>query len=178
MPHSKHSDKCSVCLRSSAVEQGFCKAQVASSNLVRGSSGISSVVERHPSKLNVSGSNPLFRSREISSAVELFVYTESVTGSNPVSPMCQEVKCKTMIIIRCKCCNKEVASTDGRSVSCGCPNMATVHGDKISAVDLDKVVMINTIQNNKKKNVLSNEDLSFQEERRKRKVRRLDFEER
>ena len=65
-------------------------------------------------------------------------------------------------------------STDGRSVSCGCPNMNCM--EIRSAVDLDKVVMINTIQNNKEKNVLSNEDLSFQEERRK--VRRLDFEER
>ncbi len=32
-----------TCPRSSVVEQGFCKAQVASSNLVRGSRGISSV---------------------------------------------------------------------------------------------------------------------------------------
>jgi hypothetical protein len=62
------------CLRSSVVEQGFCKAQVASSNLVRGFGsryahsierrqlcGVSSAVERYPSKLDVVGSIPILR---------------------------------------------------------------------------------------------------------------------
>ena len=46
--------------------------------------------------------------------------------------------------------------------------------NKISAKDLNKVVMVNSIKESKK--VLSNQDLMYQEERRKRKVRKLDFE--
>tara|TARA_Y100000004_G_scaffold45340_1_gene49789 strand:- start:400 stop:570 length:171 start_codon:yes stop_codon:yes gene_type:complete len=54
--------------------------------------------------------------------------------------------------------------------------MMTVKEDKVSARDLSKVVMINNNSLQKKKSVLSNQDLSFQEERKKRKVRKLDFE--
>jgi hypothetical protein len=54
--------------------------------------------------------------------------------------------------------------------------MASVSGDKISAVDLSKVVLINSEKNIKKQPMLSNADLKYQEERRKRKVRKLDFE--
>jgi len=36
--------------------------------------------------------------------------------------------------------------------------------------------MLNSIQTKTKSNVLTNEDLAFQEARRQRKVRRLDFE--
>jgi hypothetical protein len=54
--------------------------------------------------------------------------------------------------------------------------MATICGDKISAVDLSRVVMLNSPQKEQKTNVLSNQDIMWQEERRQRKVRRLDFE--
>jgi len=54
--------------------------------------------------------------------------------------------------------------------------MATIRGDKISAVDLSRIVMLNSIQKEQKSNVLSSQDLAFQEARRQRKVRRLDFE--
>lgn len=54
--------------------------------------------------------------------------------------------------------------------------MAIIAGDKISAVDLKQVVMLNSIKETPKTNVLTPEDLAFQEERRNRKVRRLDFE--
>ena len=54
--------------------------------------------------------------------------------------------------------------------------MATIRGDKISAVDLSKVVMLNSIHIKTKSGVLTHEDLAFQEARRQRKVRRLDFE--
>ena len=81
-----------------------------------------------------------------------------------------------MLSIRCKDCNKELIGHPTKTVSCGCPNMATIRGDKISAVDLSKVVMLNSIQTKTKSNVLTNEDLVFQEIRRQRKVRRLDFE--
>jgi len=53
--------------------------------------------------------------------------------------------------------------------------MVTVKGDKVSALDLSKVVMINS-DINKSDNILTNQDLAFQEERKKRKIRRLDFE--
>ena len=46
--------------------------------------------------------------------------------------------------------------------------------NKISAKDLNKVVMVNSTKESKK--VLSNQDLMYQEERRKAKVRKLDFE--
>jgi hypothetical protein len=54
--------------------------------------------------------------------------------------------------------------------------MASLTGDKISAVDLSEVVLLNTEKNIKKQPLLSNADLKYQEERRKRKVRKLDFE--
>jgi hypothetical protein len=78
--------------------------------------------------------------------------------------------------IRCKSCNRELEGHLTKTVACGCSNMATVRGDKISALDLSKVVMLNSIQTKTKSGVLTNEDLAFQEARRQRKVRRLDFE--
>ena len=81
-----------------------------------------------------------------------------------------------MISIRCKDCNKEITGHPTKTVTCGCPNMATICGDKISAVDLSRIVMLNSVSSKKKSSVLSNEDIMWQEERRKRKVRKLDFE--
>ncbi len=81
-----------------------------------------------------------------------------------------------MLVVRCKDCNKELHSKSGRSQSCGCPNMMTIKGDSVTALDLSRVVMINSGKSNKNTEVLSPQDLSFQEERRKRKVRKLDFE--
>jgi len=54
--------------------------------------------------------------------------------------------------------------------------MMTVTGENITAVDLNDVVMINLNENSKQKNVLSSQDLMYQEQRRHRKVRKLDFE--
>ena len=54
--------------------------------------------------------------------------------------------------------------------------MATIRGDKISALDLSEVVLINSEKNIKKQPLLSNADLKYQEDRKKRKVRKLDFE--
>ena len=78
--------------------------------------------------------------------------------------------------IRCKSCNREIEGHHSRTVSCGCSNMATIRGDKISAVDLSKVVMLNNIIDKKDKNILKTEDLIWQEERKKRKIKKLDFE--
>jgi hypothetical protein len=54
--------------------------------------------------------------------------------------------------------------------------MATIKGDKISALDLSRIVMLNSLKETQKTNVLSSQDLAYQESRRQRKVRRLDFE--
>ena len=78
--------------------------------------------------------------------------------------------------IRCKSCNREIEGHQTKTVACGCSNMATVRGDKISALDLSKVVMLNSIHTKEKSTVLTEEDLAYQESRRQRKVRRLDFE--
>jgi hypothetical protein len=81
-----------------------------------------------------------------------------------------------MISIRCKDCNKELAGHQSKTVTCGCPNMATIRGDKVSAVDLSRIVMLNSLKESSKTNVLSSQDIAWQEARRQRKVRRLDFE--
>jgi len=46
----------------------------------------------------------------------------------------------------------------------------------VGAVDLSQVVLINSENNVKKSSMLSNADLKYQEDRKKRKVRKLDFE--
>lgn len=79
--------------------------------------------------------------------------------------------------IRCKSCGSEIEGKSGKTVACGCPNMATIrNNENITALDLSKVVMVNCINTKMKSGVLTNEDLAFQEARRQRKVKRLDFE--
>ncbi len=78
--------------------------------------------------------------------------------------------------IRCRSCGREMEGHPTKTITCGCPNMATVRGDKISALDLSRVVMLNSLKENQKTNVLTSQDIAWQEARRQRKVRRLDFE--
>ncbi len=79
--------------------------------------------------------------------------------------------------IRCKSCNKELEGKPAKTVSCGCTNMATIVNDsRITALDLNQVVMLNSPKGKEKNNVLTNEDIAWQEARRQRKVKRLDFE--
>ena len=80
------------------------------------------------------------------------------------------------IKIRCRSCGKELEGHPSKTVSCGCPNMATIRGDKISAVDLSNVVMVNSYQTKNKKEVLSSEDILWHEQRKQRKVRKMNFE--
>ena len=54
--------------------------------------------------------------------------------------------------------------------------MTTIKGDSVTARDLSKVIMINTPRKESKKGVLQPQDIVWQEQRRKRKVRKLDFE--
>lgn len=81
-----------------------------------------------------------------------------------------------MIVIRCKECGVELTSHPTKTKCCGCPNMTTVRGETITALDLTKVVMVSSNAPNQKSSVFSNEDLEYQNARRNRKVRRLDFE--
>ena len=79
-----------------------------------------------------------------------------------------------MIVVRCKQCNTEVKS-NSQTKSCGCPNMLTVTGDTFSAVDLTSIIVVRSNQE-KEKDGLTSQDLAWQEQRRKRKIRRMDFE--
>ena len=83
-----------------------------------------------------------------------------------------------MLVVRCRECNKEISSHETQAKSCGCSNMMTVKGGSVTAVDLNRVLMIQSLtkKETKTKDVLTTQDLAFQEERRKRKVRKLDFE--
>jgi hypothetical protein len=82
-----------------------------------------------------------------------------------------------MLSVRCKVCNKELISSP-KLQCCGCPNMTTVVGEKITAVDLSKVLLLNSEKKIKNNAILTSDDLKYQEDRRKRKVRKLHFEER
>tara|TARA_B100001250_G_scaffold183200_1_gene157675 strand:+ start:1569 stop:1823 length:255 start_codon:yes stop_codon:yes gene_type:complete len=82
-----------------------------------------------------------------------------------------------MLVVQCKDCNKEIISHETQSRSCGCPNMTTVKGEVVTAVDLSRVVMLQSAQKqSKKQSLFSPQELQFQEQRRKRKIRKLDFE--
>ncbi len=79
-----------------------------------------------------------------------------------------------MIIVRCKECGNELKG-GSQTHSCGCPNMLTVTGDTFTARNLTNIVVVKSNQK-KDQEGLSSQDLQWQEQRRKRKVRKLDFE--
>ena len=82
-----------------------------------------------------------------------------------------------MLVVQCKDCRTEITSHEPQAKSCGCPNMMTVKGDSVSAIDLSHVIMLQSDNKpSKKQSLFSPQELQFQEERRKRKVRKLDFE--
>ena len=80
-----------------------------------------------------------------------------------------------MIKVRCLSCNKELVSTS-KVQFCGCPNQMSLVDSKIGAKNLDDVVMIANNRERKIDSHFSKEELLYQEERRKRKVRKLNFE--
>lgn len=81
------------------------------------------------------------------------------------------------IKIRCKLCNVEIEGHPSKIISCGCSNMSTVKNNKtITALDLTSIVMLSNTKNKQKEAVFSMEDIAWQEARRRRKVRKLDFE--
>ena len=80
-----------------------------------------------------------------------------------------------MITVRCKECGRELISTS-KIQFCGCPNQMSVVDNKVGAKDMDKVVMVTNDLERKIDSHFSRAELLYQEERRKRKVRRLNFE--
>ena len=80
-----------------------------------------------------------------------------------------------MITERCKECGTELVSSSKIQL-CGCSNQMSVVDNKVSANDLDKVVMVSNNIENKIDSHFSRSELLYQEERRRRKVKRLDFE--
>ena len=81
-----------------------------------------------------------------------------------------------MFTVRCTQCGKEIVSQPGKTKSCGCPNMMTVIADVVTAVDLTRTIMVRSNSDIIETNALSASDLAYQEQSRKRKVRKLDFE--
>ena len=78
--------------------------------------------------------------------------------------------------VQCRVCGKELHGNSGKTYSCGCSNMMTVRGDTVSAVDMSQVIMLNFISKKPKNEGLTQQDIEWQEQRRKRKVRKMDFE--
>ena len=83
-----------------------------------------------------------------------------------------------MIRVRCTACGKELQGQSSRIICCGCSNMTSINEDVISANNMDLVVLLQNNKKVKKQSLFSEEDLKYQEERRKRKVKKLTFEER
>ena len=82
-----------------------------------------------------------------------------------------------MLRVRCKVCGKELSDTNGKSQCCGCSNMTSIIGDRITAKDLSQVVIVtNNIKKKTNETKLSDSDIAWQQQRRARKIRRLDFE--
>lgn len=81
-----------------------------------------------------------------------------------------------MLVIKCKVCNTELSNKSKKSQCCGCPNMTSIFDEKITAKDLSKVLIVNSGVKKSKKDALTDSELQWQEKRRMRKVRRLDFE--
>lgn len=81
-----------------------------------------------------------------------------------------------MLKIRCKNCNTTLESHPSKTKCCGCDNMTTIKGETITGVDLSRVELISNVSNKKSNSVFTKEDLAFQESRKNRKVRKLEFD--
>ena len=78
--------------------------------------------------------------------------------------------------VQCRVCGKELQGNSGKTYSCGCSNMMTVRGDTVSAVNMSDVIMLNSNKPKRVNEGLNQQDLDWQEQRRKRKVRKMNFE--
>ena len=78
--------------------------------------------------------------------------------------------------VQCRVCGKELQGNSGKTYSCGWSNMMTVRGDTVSAVNMSDVIMLNSNKSKRVNEGLTQQDIEWQEQRRKRKVRKMDFE--
>ena len=67
-------------------------------------------------------------------------------------------------------------SGDNAGIMAAIVFVSSVRGDTVSAVDMSQVIMSNSNTLKAKNEGLTQQDLDWQEARRKRKVRKLDFE--
>ena len=81
-----------------------------------------------------------------------------------------------MLTIRCKNCGKVLEEHPSQLRCCQCPNLTSIRGGNISGLDLSLVEIITGSKVKRPQTVLTKQDLEFQEQRKQRKVRRLDFE--
>ena len=72
-------------------------------------------------------------------------------------------------------CNRELCSTS-KVQCCGCTNQVMIVDDKVTANDMSQVVMLSSNKKSKNSGLLTSQDMQFQEERRKRIVRKMDFD--
>ena len=82
------------------------------------------------------------------------------------------------MLVRCNACGKDLQSDGNRIVSCGCSNMTSVHGDVVSANDMEQVIILQNNKKFKKQSLFTSQELEYQEARRRRGVRKMIFEER
>tara|TARA_B100000902_G_scaffold131301_1_gene130154 strand:- start:106 stop:348 length:243 start_codon:yes stop_codon:yes gene_type:complete len=80
-----------------------------------------------------------------------------------------------MLKVQCTVCNTIITST-GKPQVCGCSNQMVVDDTSFTAKDLANVKVLNT--NVTESGHLTEDQLQWQTQRRKRKVRKLTFEER
>ena len=82
-----------------------------------------------------------------------------------------------MITIKCLACGKELTSYTIETKCCGCSNMTSITGNTFTGEDLSLIEVISQDKFSSSENgVLSKEDKQFQENRRQRKIRRINFE--
>ncbi len=81
-----------------------------------------------------------------------------------------------MLRVKCKRCNTELISSN-KVQGCGCTNRMVLEGDTVSAVNLSEVILLNNTIVSKAGHLTENQ-LEWQEQRRKRKIRKLTYEER
>ena len=80
-----------------------------------------------------------------------------------------------MLTVRCKGCGVELKSSP-KLQACKCVNKMTLIDETVTAVDLSKVVIVSGVKKKKKQEGLTSKDLEWQEQRSKRKIKKLNFE--
>ncbi len=78
---------------------------------------------------------------------------------------------------RCKLCNTELRATTKVQV-CRCENQMTIVDETVGANDISQVILTEYDKTVKYDGILTFDDLKYQEERRRRGVKKLIYEER